>query len=74
MTWAPPEPLYAAFLFYGLLVCIHHCQSKGDHGSGDGDQKKKFPADPPDPPERSDRCLFMKSSYSDRINDRMTKE
>ena len=49
MTWAPPEPLYAAFLFYGLLVCIHHCQSKGDHGSGDGDQKKKFPADPPDP-------------------------
>ena len=43
------EPLYAAFLFYGLLVCIHHCQSKGDHGSGDGDQKKKFPADPPDP-------------------------
>ncbi len=42
MTWAPPEPLYAAFLFYGLLVCIHHCQSKGDHGSGDGDQKKNF--------------------------------
>ena len=49
MTWAPPEPLYAVFPFYSLLVCIHHCQSKGDHGSGDGDQKKKFPADPPDP-------------------------
>ena len=42
MTWAPPEPLYAVFLFYGLLVCIHHCQSKGDDGSGDGDQKKKI--------------------------------
>ena len=49
MTWAPPEPLYVAFLFYGLLVCIHHCQSKGDDGSGDGDQKKKISTDPPDP-------------------------
>ena len=74
MTWAPPEPLYAAFLFYGLLVCIHHCQSKGDDGSGDGDQKKKISTDPRIRLDRSDRCLFMDSSYSDRINDRMTKE
>ena len=74
MTWAPPEPLYAVFLFYGLLVCIHHCQSKGDHGSGTVTRRKNFRRIRRIRLDRSERCLFMDSSYSDRINDRMTKE
>ena len=74
MTWAPPEPLYAAFCFMACWYASITASPRVTTAVGTVTRRKNFRRIRRIRLERSDRCLFMKSSYSDRINDRMTKE